>query len=92
MSSFNGRLHWHCHFIQKLEDTPRHQLEAIHPFYNDLRDDPFNNPEARIRLKTWSEGKTGFPFVDACMRSLNSTGWINFRMRAMLMAFSSYHL
>lgn len=92
MSSFNGRLHWHCHFIQKLEDTPRHQLEAIHPFYNDLRDDPFNNPEARIRLKAWSEGKTGFPFVDACMRSLNSTGWINFRMRAMLMAFSSYHL
>ena len=44
MSSFNGRLHWHCHFIQKLEDSPRHQLEAIHPFYNDLRDDPFNNP------------------------------------------------
>ena len=30
--------------------------------------------------------------VDACMRALTSTGWLNFRMRAMLMSFSSYHL
>ncbi len=30
--------------------------------------------------------------VDACMRSLRQTGWINFRMRAMLVSFSSYHL
>jgi len=31
-------------------------------------------------------------FVDACMRALIQTGWINFRMRAMLVSFSSYHL
>jgi deoxyribodipyrimidine photo-lyase len=30
--------------------------------------------------------------VDACMRSLKATGWLNFRMRAMLVSFSSYHL
>jgi deoxyribodipyrimidine photo-lyase len=30
--------------------------------------------------------------VDACMRSLVATGWLNFRMRAMLMSFASYHL
>jgi deoxyribodipyrimidine photo-lyase len=30
--------------------------------------------------------------VDACMRSLCATGWINFRMRAMLVSFASYHL
>jgi deoxyribodipyrimidine photo-lyase len=30
--------------------------------------------------------------VDACMRSLQATGWINFRMRAMLVSFASYHL
>jgi deoxyribodipyrimidine photo-lyase len=30
--------------------------------------------------------------VDACMRSLVATGWLNFRMRAMLVSFASYHL
>jgi len=40
----------------------------------------------------WSSCNTGFPFIDACMRSLNLNGWINFRMRAMLMSFASYNL
>jgi deoxyribodipyrimidine photo-lyase len=43
-------------------------------------------------LNAWGNGETGFPFVDACMRYLRKTGWINFRMRAMLMSFASYHL
>ena len=30
--------------------------------------------------------------IDACMRYLNTTGWLNFRMRAMLVSFASYHL
>ncbi len=45
-----------------------------------------------VRLAAWSLGQTGFPFVDACMRSLAATGWRNFRLRAMLMSFASYHL
>jgi deoxyribodipyrimidine photo-lyase len=43
-------------------------------------------------LKAWCEGNTGYPFVDACMRSLRATGWINFRMRAMLVSFAAYDL
>jgi len=35
---------------------------------------------------------TGFPFIDASMRYLKSMGWINFRMRAMLISFASYQL
>lgn len=92
LSSFNGRLHWHCHFTQKLEDQPDQEVENVHPYYDGLRDDPSTDSEAYERLQAWSEGRTGLPFVDACMRSLNATGWINFRMRAMLMAVSSYHL
>lgn len=44
------------------------------------------------RLKAWQRGETGVPFVDACMRHLRHTGWLNFRMRAMLLSFASYHL
>ncbi|MBM3407988.1 MAG: hypothetical protein FJY25_11750 [Betaproteobacteria bacterium] len=44
------------------------------------------------RLDAWRKGRTGFAFVDACMRYLAHTGWINFRMRAMLTSFASQHL
>ncbi|WP_229145526.1 deoxyribodipyrimidine photo-lyase [Alcanivorax sp. 1008] len=88
LRSFESRLHWHCHFIQKLEDQPEIEFSNMHPGFDDLRPaqvDP-------VYFAAWAEGQTGFPFIDACMRSLHATGWLNFRMRAMLMAFSSYHL
>jgi len=83
---FKSRLFWHCHFIQKLETQPELEFREYHPFFENIRvkNDYF--------LKAWSEGKTGYPFLDACMRSLNHNGWINFRMRAMLMSFASYNL
>ena len=86
--SFMGRQHWHCHFMQKLEDEPRLEFKNLHPAYDGLRQDMLD-PH---RLAAWSRGETGFPFVDACMRALDQHGWINFRMRAMLMSFASYHL
>ncbi len=86
--SFIGRQHWHCHFMQKLEDEPRLEFDNLHRAYDGLRPD---EADARL-LEAWSEGATGYPFVDACMRALNRHGWINFRMRAMLMSFASYHL
>lgn len=86
--SFAGRQHWHCHFMQKLEDEPRIEFENLHRAYDGLRPDVADAQ----RLAAWSAGNTGFPFVDACMRALNQHGWMNFRMRAMLMSFASYHL
>lgn len=88
LKAFRSRLHWHCHFIQKLEDEPAIEFQTIHPDLEGLRQ-PGNWPEA---LERWREGTTGWPLVDACMRALHHSGWINFRMRAMLMAVASYHL
>jgi deoxyribodipyrimidine photo-lyase len=89
LQSFNSRLHWHCHFIQKLEDEPAAEFRAFHPAYRTLAKTP---PEADLRLIAWQQGKTGYPLVDACMRSLAASGWLTFRMRAMVMSFASYHL
>ena len=86
--SFLGRQHWHCHFMQKLEDEPRIEFENFHPAYDGQRPD---TPDPQ-RFAAWCAGTTGFPFVDACMRALDQHGWLNFRMRAMLMSFASYHL
>jgi deoxyribodipyrimidine photo-lyase len=88
LAAFEGRLHWHCHFIQKLESEPRIEFENIHCACDGLREAEFD----RARFEAWCGAATGFPFVDACLRMLEQTGWINFRMRAMLMAFASYHL
>jgi deoxyribodipyrimidine photo-lyase len=89
IAAFRSRLHWHCHFIQKLEDEPGMERTALHPACRDLR--PIG-PDHAARVEAWATGRTGFPFVDACMRSLAAGGWLNFRMRAMVMAFASYHL
>ncbi len=86
-SAFVSRLHWRCHFIQKLESEPEIEHRCFNPAYESLRGEP-----DETRLRAWREGRTGFPFVDACIRSLQQTGWINFRMRAMLVSFAAYDL
>ncbi len=88
LKSFQSRLAWRDHFIQKLEDEPGIEHQPMHRAYAGLRP---AIPDA-TRLAAWERGETGVPFVDACMRSLNATGWINFRMRAMLTSFATYHL
>ncbi len=88
LRGFAGRLRWHCHFMQKLEDEPSIEFHNFARVYDGLREDEFNE----AHFAAWCEGRTGYPMVDACMRSVVSTGWLNFRMRAMLVSFASYHL
>ena len=88
LSSFQSRLAWRDHFMQKLEDQPSMEIRCLHPATEGLR---ARTPDA-TRLHAWTAGETGLPFVDACMRYLVATGWINFRMRAMLVSVASCHL
>ena len=85
--SFKKRLYWHCHFVQKLHTEPELEFYSMHRMCDDLR--PEYDHEI---IEKWIEGETGFPFLDACMKFLNENGWINFRMRAMIMSFASYNL
>lgn len=88
LQSFQARLAWRDHFMQKLEDEPALEYRAMHPACEDLRP---KIPDT-ARLEAWAKGETGLPFVDACMRYVAATGWLNFRMRAMVTAVASYHL
>lgn len=88
LASFAARLAWRDHFMQKLEDAPDLDRACLHPACEELRP---RAPDA-ARLAAWAAGETGLPFVDACMRYLRHTGWLNFRMRSMLVAVASYHL
>jgi deoxyribodipyrimidine photo-lyase len=94
LRGFASRLRWHCHFMQKLEDEPEMEWRNLARSADGQRaGDGVNTDAIDIeRLQAWCEGRTGFPMVDACMRQLRATGWLNFRMRAMLVSFAAYHL
>ena len=81
------RLHWHCHFIQKFEVECRYETECINTGYELLA-----HAKNEDFIKAWKTGTTGFPLIDACMRAVEQTGWINFRMRAMVVSFLTLNL
>ena len=43
--------------------------------------------KSKESFKKWSEGKTGFPIVDAGMRQLNETGFMHNRVRMIVASF-----
>ena len=85
--SFESRLNWHCHFIQKFESEPEIENRNFNRGY-----DQVEKPLNENYVKVWEKGNTGYPLVDACMRALIKTGYLNFRMRAMLVSFLTHHL
>ena len=88
LNAFMSRLHWHCHFMQKLESEPAIEHRNMHRGYDGLRENDWN-AEHFERLRT---ATTGWPLVDACVTMLQHTGWLNFRMRAMLVSVAAYPL
>lgn len=87
LANFISRLQWHCHFIQKFEDEFRIEYENLNKAYDHL--EKHHND---FFIHSWQQGKTGVPIIDACMICLHTTGYINFRMRAMVVSFFVYNL
>lgn len=87
IDNFASRLRWQAHFIQKFEMECHMEFIAVNKGYRNL------NQTIRPEFhQAWVEGKTGVPLVDACMRCLNTTGYLNFRMRALVVSFYTHHL
>ena len=89
-SAFSGmltRLHWHCHFIQKFEVECTYETHCVNNGYELLE-----HIKNETFIRAWKTGQTGYPLIDACMRAVEETGWINFRMRAMVVSFLTLNL
>ena len=87
LQQFVTRLKWQSHFVQKFETDIRLEFQNQNAAFNDIRQD--------INLhwvQAWKDGLTGYPLVDACMRCVAATGYLNFRMRAMVVSFLTHHL
>ena len=87
LNAFQARLHWHDHFMQRLESAPDMEFEAINPAYRHI-----TYSDCEPVLQAWIAGHTGLPLIDACIRCLAATGFLNFRMRAMLVTTGCFGL
>lgn len=87
INGFTSRLRWQAHFIQKFEMESQMQFRSVNKGYEKL-EKKINN----VFIKAWEKGETGYPLIDASMKCLIDTGYLNFRMRAMLVSFFTHHL
>ncbi|EGF31136.1 Deoxyribodipyrimidine photolyase [Oxalobacteraceae bacterium IMCC9480] len=81
---FADRLRWRAGYFQNMESMPRLEFDNIHSGMNGLREGEFDP----VFFARWREGETGYPMVDAAMKMLHHTGWLNMRMRGMLLSFA----
>jgi deoxyribodipyrimidine photo-lyase len=87
LSAFESRLYWHDHFIQRLEDEPEMEQRPLNRAFEGLH----YGGDERL-FEAWWEGRTGMPMVDAAIRSLHRTGFVNFRMRALVVSAACHVL
>lgn len=87
LQNFISRLHWQGHFMQKFEDESRMEFEPVNKAYQALE-----KPRDEFLIQAWQNGQTGVPLIDACMRCVVATGYLNFRMRAMVVSFFVFNL
>lgn len=84
MRFFADRLRWRAGYFQKMESMPRLEFDNIHAGMTGLREAEFN----QVHFASWKAGETGYPMVDAAMKMLHHTGWLNMRMRGMVLSFA----
>jgi deoxyribodipyrimidine photo-lyase len=77
-----NELIWREFYASILYYFPAVAQTAFQPKYRKLhwREDPAG-------FNAWTEGRTGYPIVDAAMRQLNSTGWMHNRARMITASF-----
>ncbi|WP_395343144.1 deoxyribodipyrimidine photo-lyase/cryptochrome family protein [Ningiella sp. W23] len=90
VNAFQARVSWHCHFIQKFESECEQEVRPVNLAYKNYQYE--KGDIAQKRLHAWKTGTTGIPIIDASMRAVIATGYLNFRMRAMLVSFLCHHL
>ena len=87
LNQFLSRIRWNAHFIQKFEMEMRYENENINSAFDSIR-----NEHSKKLHDAWTNGNTGFPLVDAAMRCVKETGYLNFRLRAMVVSFYTHIL
>jgi deoxyribodipyrimidine photo-lyase len=80
--TFRKEIAWREFYADVLLHNPKTIDEYYTPKFANMRYD-----QPGDKFKAWCEGKTGYPFVDAAMRQLVSTGWMHNRTRMVVASF-----
>lgn len=88
ITMFLTRIKWQAHFIQKFEMECEMEFRAVNGFI----EKQLKRTLQPHLINAWKSGQTGLPLVDAAMRCVLNTGYLNFRMRALLVSFATHHL
>jgi len=79
LAQLAARLQWRIQFRQLYEDNTREFPSGP---------ESEETPDAARHLALWRSGATGVPLIDATMRDLAATGWVNFRLRQTVASFA----
>ena len=82
-----NELIWRDFYAMILANFPHVATEPFRAKYKHIE---WRNNE--MEFKSWCEGKTGYPIVDAGMRELNNTGYMHNRVRMIVASFLTKHL
>jgi deoxyribodipyrimidine photo-lyase len=80
--SYRNELCWRDFYADVQWHRPRTAREPLRPEFGRIRTDPPGE-----LFERWTQGRTGFPFVDAGMRQLHAEGWIHNRVRMVVASF-----
>jgi len=84
---FLNELIWREFYMMILWHFPHVADQSFKKQYDNLQ---WKNDEKAF--KSWCEGLTGYPIVDAGMRELNATGYMHNRLRMITASFLTKHL
>ncbi len=87
VNQFLNRLRWQAHFIQKLEMQTDMEYKNLNSSYDGIRE-----KKSKKYFSAWKKGQTGYPLIDAAMRCVDQTGYLNFRLRATVVSFLTHTL
>jgi len=86
------RMGFRLMFMRRLRGDASMMFDLHIPAFEGMRYEAPLEEKQQSHLRAWIDGKTGYPLVDACMRCLQKSGWVNMRMRAMILSFAVYDL
>ena len=82
---FRKELAWREFYADVLHHEPASARTWLDPRFARMRHD--DGPDADARFTAWTQGRTGYPFVDAGMRQLLAEGWVHNRVRMVVASF-----
>ncbi len=85
VESYRSELAWREFYADVLFHHPRSAREYLRP--DMARMTYATGKTADEHFRAWSEGRTGYPFVDAGMRQLRAEGWVHNRVRMVVASF-----